>query len=177
MDRDRRRSPALRVESLEGKLLLAATPRSIRGEARPAPLILDGTFTVDPAEAIKTVLRQAGDPGSPPAPTVSTSLPFSGRARSMGAVSGSIDETTANPSRALLKGEIVLTNAKGSVRLRFDEGSKVSAKSTAKASTTVARYTVASGDGAYAGAKGAGNWTTVVHRNLRMTIKLHSTAS
>jgi hypothetical protein len=157
MGRDRRKSP--RLEALEGKQLLSTVHfnhivAKAGGPAVPAaraqaPLLLNGTLKGD-------VTSYTDTPGPPETMTET----FSGRTRSMGRVRGVvIDQIDATGK--LIGGQVVLTNARGSVTLGFGPDSTVSGQQAGTITIQVVRYSVVSGTGAYARASGSGVFTAI----------------
>ncbi len=157
MARERRRSP--RLESLEGRQLLATAHFDHIVARAAAPLVLNGTLR----GSISTFLDTPGPPET-------LSEVFNGRTRSMGnvraVVSDQVDPTTGN----LLGGQVALTNGRGSVHLVFGPGDVVSQQVVGTLTTQVVRFTVAAGTGAYAGAGGSGTFTVLQNAGKSATL-------
>lgn len=157
MRHDRRRSRPLRFDALEGKLLLSTASRP-RPAATTSSLILDGQYKVTSPDLSRGEGLVGDLPGDAP---ITVRLPVTGRGRSMGPVVGQIVETIDAKSMSATA-EMVLTNAKGSVRLTFSLDHPTLIRSGGRPVGTRVRFVVASGDGAYARASGAGTITAAV---------------
>ncbi len=166
MGRDRRKSP--RLETLEGKLLLStvhfdhilANPGGPIRPARPAaPLVLNGTLKGD--------LSTYTDTPGPPETMTET---FTGRTRGMGRVYVAVvDQLDASGN--LIGGQVVLSNARGSVALGFGPNSTISGQQAGSITVQVVRYSVVSGTGAYARASGAGTFTAIQNSGTFTALK------
>jgi hypothetical protein len=160
MGRDRRQSP--RLEALEGKQLLSTVhfnhivapggvvnDPALRGGRAPVPLVLNGTLRGD----LSTYTDTAGPPE-----TMTES--FTGRTRAMGRVKAVVvDQIDAKGN--LIGGQVVLTNARGSVTLGFGPDSAISGQQAGSITIQVVRYSVVSGTGAYAHRSGVGTFTAI----------------
>lgn len=161
MDRVRRRSP--RLETLEGRQLLArAHFDHIIARATPPP-VLNGTFQGMTSTYLDT-----------PGPPETLSEVFSGRTRALGAVHATVSDQMDPKTGALLGGQVQMSNARGSVRLVFGPGDVVSQQFVGTLSTQVVRYTVAAGTGTYAGATGSGTITLVQNSLKGSTLVVQS---
>jgi hypothetical protein len=164
MSRDRRRAP--RLESLEGRQLLSrAHFDHIVARATP-PLVLNGTMK----GSLSTFLDTPGPPET-------LSEVFNGRARSMGAVRAVVSDQIDPTTGALLGGQVVMSNPRGSVRLAFGPNSVVSNQTAGNLATQVVRYTVAQGTGAYAGASGSGTFTVLQNNGKSSTLVFQTSGS
>ncbi|HEY2156487.1 MAG TPA: hypothetical protein VGH33_12710 [Isosphaeraceae bacterium] len=159
MGRDRRQSP--RLEALEGKQLLSTvhfnhivapgrgTLPILNGGRPPVPLVLNGTLKGD-------VSTYTDTPGPPETMTEA----FSGQTRAMGRVKAVVvDQIDAKGN--LIGGQVVLTNARGSVTLGFGPDSTISGQQAGSITIQVVRYSVVSGTGAYAHRSGVGTFTAI----------------
>jgi hypothetical protein len=146
----RERPRPLRVETLEGKLLLstvhaarpaAVGPPMVHGQ----PLSLAGTMVASAYQVL---------PAKSMARPVKISL--AGSVASMGRVTATLTEQIDEQVEAVAHGDLVLQGARGSLTLNFDHVDVLQNLTTPYNSGFIVTYTVTSGTGAYAGATGSG---------------------
>jgi hypothetical protein len=154
------------VEALEGKQLLSTMHITHHTAPRAPALVLDGDLK-DPGGIIGF--------NSDMSQTTET---FSGSVKGMGLVTGwvlNFDPYTP----ALNDPKVVLTNSRGSVTLDLNQIHKISQSDIVTKTVTRLHYTVESGTGAYAGARGAGVFTETQVMNgwgaPKVDVKLHTT--
>lgn len=149
---NRRRRPALQIEPLEGKLLLAyagthataalAVKAQVQTTAAPRAFALDGALRT-PVSSIKTYVSNEGA-------HIGT-FTLTGRLKGTGQVRGTYLATLDPESRVMQSGGITFTNRRGSVILTLANDPN---------DNTSYLYTVASGTGKFAGATGSGKVST-----------------
>jgi hypothetical protein len=150
------RAYSLRFEALESRELLstahAAVAHAARAHARPAavgaPLVLDGTLTVDNRAATTNQNLDGG---------YTTSAPVSGQFGGLGQVHGVWYESTDSYGDYQGPDTITLHDAQGAFTVEFNDGTPGPAHSTGHHTVYYQHAQhVASGSGAYAGATESG---------------------
>lgn len=146
----RARSRPLRIETLEGKLLLSTVhaakppvvgPPMVHGE----PLSLAGTMVASAYQIL---------PAKAMARPVKISL--AGSVGSMGRVTATLTEQIDEQVETVARGDLFLQGAKGTLTLNFSQVDVIQNLTKLYNSGYVVTYTVTSGTGAYAGATGSG---------------------
>ncbi len=162
MSRNRRNTPQL--ESLEGKMLLAAAahPALAAREAAAAaaaaaahgPFTLNGSLQV-PTLSVVTFTQNGQNMGS---------FKVSGAAGTMGRVTGTFVALLDSTNQYMSQGAMVVNGRHGTVTLSMTSDPK---------DPTSYDFTIASGTGAYTGATGSGKMATSGVSNGGRTLLFH----